>query len=302
MPSRILLLAVLILGLWSCQNEAADPETARIQELETLMETEPTAENAQQLVVAYRTFVEAYPDATDENSDYLFKSAVLEYQYNRFNKCIELLNESIGQYYDSQYTPRNAMFLATIYKEKLQNEEGANALYQTYAIAFPNDPKTQTLQDSVIGNLPPLATRIDTLKANLYDNQTNRIDFRAANDFIGVCEIYALMLPKDPAAPGYLHEAAKIAGYVNSHKKAIRLYEKIHQTYPQHEKAGQSYFMVGFIYDNELNDDTKAKEIYEEFIKAYPENDFVDDATFLMSNLGKTDDEIIESFGNQTAE
>ena len=219
-----------------------------------------------------------------------------------FNKCIDLLNESIGQYYGSQYTPRNAMFLATIYKEKLQNEEGANALYQTYAQAFPNDPKTKTLQDSVIGSLPPLATRIDTLKANLYDNETNRINFRAANDFIGVCEIYALMLPKDPAAPGYLHEAAKIAGYVNSHKKAIRLYEKIHETYPQHEKAGQSLFMVGFIYDNELNDDTKAKEGYEQFVKTYPDNDFVDDATFLMSNLGKTDDEIIESFGNQTAE
>lgn len=299
MQQRMLLFTMLMLGFWSCQNEPSSPELSRIQELETIMESNPVADTAQLLVEAYRAFIDANPEAVDQNADFLFRSAVLEYQYNRFNKCIELLNESIREYYRSENTPRNALFLATIYKEKLQNEEGANAIYQTYVEAFPNDPKTKAIRDSLTNGLPPLTQRIDTLKANLYDNTTNRIDFRAANDFIGVCEIYALMLPQSAQSPAYLHEAAKIAGYVNSHKKAARLYETIYNVYPEHEKAGQSLFMVGFIYDNELNNDTKAREVYEQFIAEYPNDDFVDDASFLLQNLGKTDDEIIESFGQQ---
>ncbi|MCB0680023.1 MAG: tetratricopeptide repeat protein, partial [Saprospiraceae bacterium] len=144
-----------------------------------------------------------------------------------------------------------------------------------------------------------LIAQIDSLRSRLYNDQTNRIDYEVANDFIGVCEIYGLLLPADQHTPDYLHEAAKTAGYIRSFPKALELYEWLYEKYPTHEKAAQALFMMGFTYDNEIKDIDKAKELYEAFIEKYPDNDFADDARFLLENLGKSDEEIISSFGNE---
>jgi TolA-binding protein len=39
----------------------------------------------------------------------------------------------------------------------------------------------------------------------------------------------------------------------------------------------------------------KAKAVYEEFLRKYPEDEFAGSAQFLLDNLGKSDDELLEA-------
>jgi outer membrane protein assembly factor BamD (BamD/ComL family) len=106
-----------------------------------------------------------------------------------------------------------------------------------------------------------------------------------------------MVLPQAEATPELLHEAAKTAGYIRAFPKALDLYQWVYDRYPEHSKAGQSLFMMAFTYENEMKDAEKAKSLYEQFLAEYPGNDFADDAKFLLENLGKSDEEIIKSFG-----
>ena len=56
---------------------------------------------------------------------------------------------------------------------------------------------------------------------------------------------------------------------------------------------------MAFTLDNDLQRHEEAKELYESFLEKYPDDDFADDTQFLLQNLGKTDEEIIQSFEGQ---
>lgn len=294
---RIFLFLAIVGLLIGCKDQ--DPELAKIGELEKQVETAPSAENTKALVDAYRQYIDTHPGEVEENADLLFKSASLQFHMNRLNGAVKALHEALRDYYPASKTPDNALLLATLYGDKLQNPIGASAVYEGFVEAFPDHPRSKGLRDSLLQGQIGLIAQIDSLRSRLYNDQTNRIDYEVANDFIGVCEIYGLLLPADQHTPDYLHEAAKTAGYIRSFPKALELYEWLYEKYPTHEKAAQALFMMGFTYDNEIKDIDKAKELYEAFIEKYPDNDFADDARFLLENLGKSDEEIISSFGNE---
>ena len=58
-------------------------------------------------------------------------------------------------------------------------------------------------------------------------------------------------------------------------------------------------FLKAFTYDNDLKKVEEARVLYNEFLKKYPNDEFADDTKFLLENLGKDDEEIINSFGKQ---
>ena len=80
---------------------------------------------------------------------------------------------------------------------------------------------------------------------------------------------------------------------------ADAIYDAIYTQYPQYEKAAQALFLKAFTYDNDLKDKGTAKALYEEFLQKFPNDDFADDTQFLLKNLGKNDEEIIKSFGQE---
>lgn len=62
--------------------------------------------------------------------------------------------------------------------------------------------------------------------------------------------------------------------------------------------------MIGFVYENDLNDLENAKQTYEAFLQKYPNDpDFADDAQMALKNLGKSPEELIKEFEqNQPAQ
>ena len=74
----------------------------------------------------------------------------------------------------------------------------------------------------------------------------------------------------------------------------MSIYDWILEKYPNYEKAPTSLFLKGFIIENNIKDDVMAKEIYNKFLSDYPKHDLADDVQFLIDNLGKSDQEILE--------
>ena len=50
--------------------------------------------------------------------------------------------------------------------------------------------------------------------------------------------------------------------------------------------------MIGYTYDNSLNQDEVASSYYSMFSEKYSEHELNESVRFLQSNLGKTDEEI----------
>lgn len=92
----------------------------------------------------------------------------------------------------------------------------------------------------------------------------------------------------------YLMKAGEAARLLGQFNKAIAIYDKVITDYRTSERTPQAYFMKGYTYDNDLNKEDSARIVYEYFIKFYPNDQFTDDATFLLQNLGKSDEEMIE--------
>jgi outer membrane protein assembly factor BamD (BamD/ComL family) len=109
-------------------------------------------------------------------------------------------------------------------------------------------------------------------------------------------ESFAEQYPKDSLTPRYLHKAAEILMNTGDPNRAIALFEKVDKEYPQYPKAPECLFMIAFVYETNLNKLDKAREYYMLFLKKYPTHDFADDAQAMLSNLGKSPEELIREF------
>ncbi len=113
---------------------------------------------------------------------------------------------------------------------------------------------------------------------------------------MGQYEAFAKAFPDDGQSAHYLSKAAEVARLNQDFDKAIGIYEEIIKTYPQAKEAPKALFMKGFTLDNDLKKIEEAKQVYEEFLQKYPNDDFADDTQFLLKNLGKSEEEIIQQF------
>jgi tetratricopeptide (TPR) repeat protein len=127
-------------------------------------------------------------------------------------------------------------------------------------------------------------------------NVTNKAK---ANEFIATAEkLAALVEHKDQNQyVDLLLKSAGLAKVIEEPNKAITLYERVAKGLPKHPKAPTALFMIGFVYENDLNDLEKAKATYESFLQQYPNDaDFTDDAQNALKLLGKSPEEVIKGF------
>lgn len=292
------LLFSAFLFLLSCSSEKSKLQ-ADISKLETALEETPSTENAKAMVDAYQSYVDTYPEEVEDNARYLYRSAAVQFRMNQFSGAVATLNQSLKNFYSSSITGSSAALLGVIYSEKLRNEENANTIYQAMVKAFPDYEKMPEIQASLDKlNLPPLEDRIESLGRQMFNDSLGRIEYRIANDFINSCELHAMLLPESAKSPEFLHKAGETARSIRAYTKALEFYEWIGEKYPDYEKAPQALFLRAFTLDNDLGRIEEARTLYEAFLAKYPNDDFADDTQFLLDNLGKDDEEIINSFNS----
>lgn len=127
----------------------------------------------------------------------------------------------------------------------------------------------------------------------LADSQTGLLDKDASTDFVSAANSFADLYPTDTLAALPLYRSAEISRSIGKPKDAIETYKKILTLYPTFYKAAEAQFMLAFSYDEDLKDIDRARAAYTEFISEHPQHTFTDDAQMLLSNLGKSEEEIL---------
>ncbi len=107
---------------------------------------------------------------------------------------------------------------------------------------------------------------------------------------------YAALYPEDSLSADFLFKGGEIATALQDYPTALHCYEMITSAYPAYTYARESLYLQSYLVDNFLNDDAKAKVIYEQFLAKYSSGNYVNDARAAISNLGKTDEELIKEF------
>lgn len=140
---------------------------------------------------------------------------------------------------------------------------------------------------------------IENFESSIFD-QNGMVDRTKVGELIDLYVGFADSFSADTLAPAYLFKAADMAMNTNRSLQAIQLYERIIDQYSGYAKAPEALFLQGYVYENNLGRLDKAEEIYKKFIELYPDNDFADDAAVSLQYLGKSPEELIEIFQQQT--
>ncbi len=290
-----LFLFVAILLFTAC-NGGGDSAEAAIADLEKQLEETNDPQLAEQLVEQYKVYIKEHPEDADVNSRYLYRAGSIMYRMNRYTGATDYFSQAIRDYYDTETTPKAAMFLGMLYDEQLRNPEAATTIFQGMVKAFPDYEEIEKAKAKIPADAPDINARLEDMRVHMFNDSTQRIEYRVANDFINSCELHAMILPNDAQSPILLHKAGEVARSIRAYNKALGIYDWIYTKYPDYEKAPQALFLQAFTLDNDLKRYDDARVLYEDFLKKYPNDDFADDTQFLLENLGKDDEDIINSF------
>ncbi|NND04801.1 MAG: tetratricopeptide repeat protein [Saprospiraceae bacterium] len=102
----------------------------------------------------------------------------------------------------------------------------------------------------------------------------------------------------------YTWKAGEAARSARNFPVAETSFKTLYEQYPDSPQASKALFLHAFMSDEDLKAYDKARTLYQTFIERYPDSDFNDDAQFLLENLGKSDEEMLEMLTkrNQQAE
>ncbi len=137
---------------------------------------------------------------------------------------------------------------------------------------------------------------ITSLETRLFSPSAAGFDKVKADSLLSAYESFMKHFPKDSLTPKITFKAANLNMNMGDGTKAIELFDKFIEKYPDNPKAAVSMFFKGYIYENQIKNLDKAKEIYLQFIEKYPDNDFTKDARIALKNLGKSPEVMVQEF------
>ncbi len=141
-------------------------------------------------------------------------------------------------------------------------------------------------------------SQIENLENELFNSEIVNLNTEKALQLGKLYVEYASEYPNDTLAPEFLYKTADISMNVGRPQLTIVLFEKIIDNYPNYKNIPTIMFLMGYVYENQLNDYEKARNYYIDFLDKYPDSDFADDATISLNNLGKSPEEMIKEFEN----
>ncbi len=145
-------------------------------------------------------------------------------------------------------------------------------------------------------------TKIKELEGKLLDANGNPKDEASAYNLQVAYDDFSERFSDDPQASEYLFKAATISINLNWGESAVKILDKFILKYPESTRAPEALFFLGYVHDNQINDDVKAGEYYNQFLKKYPGHTFAKDAEASIRNLGKTDEELMREFEKMNAD
>lgn len=289
---RLITILFLMIGIASCEKDSRTLLQTEIEQLEQAVKENAIQDNIEKLLTSYQSYI--YEFKSDSKSPiYLVRAAELSSRINRPQSAIELMEKGYREYYSSINNAVNGQFLGNIIREKLQNEVLAQIVYKSTLALFPD---SEEVRRRIIDSSITIPQVLDSLGGMLFNENSGKIDFLQANNFIEGSVLYAMLQPKNQLVVDYLYKASETSRAIQKFARTLDIYEWIISEYPEYSKIGQIYFLYAFTLDNDLGKIEESRIAYQTFIDKFPNSDFIDDAKFLIENLGKSEEEIIESF------
>lgn len=148
-----------------------------------------------------------------------------------------------------------------------------------------------------------LVHRIDSLENLLFGQEAN-VDREVAAQLLQSYIQFTDTYPTDERSPDFLYKGAGIARGVGVHTRALKMYQRILEDYPEFGKQAETHFLIAFTYDNDLKEVELARAAYQEVIDQFPEHEFAEQSAERLKTIDLSDEELIELFmqRNQEAE
>ncbi len=293
--TAIALLAFAMLALMpACTNEQDNRRDA-IAGLEAQAEGADDATTAKILIEAYQDYAAAYPQDTEYTPRYMYREASLRYRLGDFQAAAGQLRQLLANYPQNPAAPQAMLLLGDLYLTELQQPAAGRMALQALVTTYPDSPAATEAKGRIDPSTPEMDTALEKLRFEIYSDSLMRLDYRKASQYIELAELYSTLLPESETAPLLLYRAGEVARSTRNFEKALSLYQRLGEQFPEHEKAPQALFMQAFTLDNDLRRFEEAGALYEQFITQYPEDDFAESAQVLLDNLGKDEEEIIRN-------
>ncbi len=94
----------------------------------------------------------------------------------------------------------------------------------------------------------------------------------------------------------------KVAAVTRDPHAKIDFYGRVVELYPEHELADESLFMQGFVYSEQFGDSPSAARCFRRLKRDYPESEYIQDAEWMLQNLGRAVPELTGDGLPSTAE
>jgi TolA-binding protein len=259
----------------------------------------PTNTNVSLLLDLYNGWLQEHPEKSPDQKSILKKSVDVSLQHQRYGHALAALKGLAIDYADDEDTPSHLLQMRDIL-DKMGKTVAVRTLSKAFSEKYPGEEQSLSLAESASISVP-LDTFIQNIGEQIFGEGAVSVNEDAARQYVDACEAYALVYQGSDNAAELLYKASETARTMRSTGKALELYEWLIRGYPDHKRSGQALFLRGFTYDNDLHDLEKARESYQTFLDKYPNDDFASSAQFLLENLGKSDDELLEVLQQRNA-
>jgi TolA-binding protein len=276
----------------SCQKKVTFADTSLTESYDQFNsnQSEETAKNFAGKVVEYLLL---NPDGEDRQKA-LETGMKVSDQFNLTAAKSSFLTTTIKEFPRDAKTPDRVFELASLMKS-LGKTEANNALIYSFLEKYKDHPKADEAKKMLSSEISDIDQYVTDLGNKVFENPDDfGINQNSAQAYVDACEAYAMVNPESVVAPDFLYKAAEIARTLRTFPKALSLYDWIIDSYPEYEKSPTSLFLKAYVLENNLNDIDRARTSYEAFLSKYPNHHLSDDVNFLLENLGKSDDEILE--------
>lgn len=146
-----------------------------------------------------------------------------------------------------------------------------------------------------------LKEEIAQLEKELYDTTNKKVDEKTALLLVDKYVAYADENKDDTLSPVYLFKGGEICMNIKKGEKAIELFNRVIEDYPNYNKLAETLFLLAYTYENVQNDIAAAKDKYELFLFKYPNNQMAEQVELSLKHLGKTPEELVAEFEENLA-
>lgn len=140
--------------------------------------------------------------------------------------------------------------------------------------------------DERLEAIDELETKITSSRKVVPDKDTNKM---LMDEYVAFVNAH----PKHEKSPEFMYKTAMIEGDIFADfQGCIARLQQLQREYPDHDRAENAFFLVGYTYAEHLKDYDAAKSIYSAFLEKYPNSDLAASVKFELENMGKPIEEL----------